>query len=64
MSLRSFHLLFIAASLALMAFVTVWSGRQYLSGNDHLGSAAAAAALFLGGLAYLPWFIRRTKRLG
>ena len=64
MSLKSFHLVFIAASLGLMAFVTVWAGRQVMAGNDHLGSAVTAGLLFIAGLAYLPWFLRHTKKLG
>ncbi len=63
MSLRWVHALFIVSAVALMAFVALWSGRQYLSGNDHLGSAVTASLLFVAGLAYLPWFLRHSKSL-
>lgn len=58
MSLKYFHLFFIATTLGLMAFVVYWgSGRH---SNPLLISAAAAIVL---GLGYLRWFLRKYRYL-
>lgn len=54
MSLRSFHILFITASLALMAFLILWSVRASQAWLT-LASACGLAA----GLPYLGWFLRK-----
>ena len=54
MSLRSFHILLIAAALALLAFLGAWAGARGFSPL----SWAAAAGLGLG-LPYLYWFMGR-----
>lgn len=63
MSLRSFHILFILASLGLMAFLGGWAGLRLLGGEDGcnvvLGGASAAG--LAAGVPYLLWFIRRTR---
>jgi hypothetical protein len=65
MSLRSFHLLFIALSVVLAAFVAAWSAGQYQVARDGvyvasgLGSAVAAALLVVYGAK----FQRRTRQL-
>jgi hypothetical protein len=65
MSLRAFHLLFIALSVVLAAFMAAWALGQYQT--DHqigyvftcVVSLAAAAGLAVYGAA----FQRKTKRL-
>jgi hypothetical protein len=65
MSLRAFHLLFIALSIALAAFLAAWSAGQYRVTSDigYLGTGAASLAC-AGGLAlYAAAFQRKTRRL-
>ena len=65
MSLRAFHLFFIAASVVLSAFVAAWAAGQYREFHDAAyagagaASLAAAAALAVYGAA----FQRKTKNL-
>ena len=65
MSLRSFHLLFIALSVVLSAFFAAWAAGQYQL--EHQIGYAAIAALALasgGGLAvYGARFQRKTRNL-
>ena len=65
MSLKAFHLFFIATALALLAFTAYWSGSRVLAGEDH-GLTAMAAASCLGllaGFPYLAWFLRKSRAL-
>lgn len=65
MSLRAFHLLFIALSVVLAAFVAAWATGQYRLEHETgyavaaVGAVAAAAALAVYGAA----FQRKTKNL-
>jgi hypothetical protein len=65
MSLKAFHLLFIALSIVLAAFVAAWAVSQYQVRHDlnyalaGLASAAAGAGLAVYGAA----FQRKTRRL-
>jgi len=65
MSLKYFHLFFIALSVILAAFVAAWAGGQYRALHDAqyaVGGAisvACAAALALYGVA----FQRKARRL-
>lgn len=65
MSLRAFHLLFIALSVVLAAFFAAWAVGQYRL--EHQIGYAAAGALALvcgGGLAvYGTRFQRKTRSL-
>ena len=65
MSLRQFHLLFIALSVVLTAFFAAWAGGQYRASQD--GGYALAAVVSLGAGAalavYGAAFQRKTKRL-
>ena len=65
MSLRAFHLLFIALSIVLAAFVAAWSVGEYQAGHDTGYAAAAVGSLVSAiGLAwYAAAFQRKTKRL-
>jgi hypothetical protein len=65
MSLRAFHLLFIALSVVLVAFFGAWSIGQYRAVNDFeyvlvgIGSLASGVGLVFYGAA----FQRKTKGL-
>jgi len=64
MSLRAFHLLFIALSVILAAFFGAWAFGEYRAGHGAvyvitaLGSLVAAVALAAYGVA----FQKKTKR--
>ncbi len=65
MSLRSFHLLFIALSVVLAAFVAAWAGGQYRLAHD-TGFVATSLVAALSGVAlavYGAKFRRKTKNL-
>ena len=65
MSLRAFHLLFIALSVVLTAFFAAWAFGEYRANNalsyaaTGVGSLAAGVALAIYGVA----FQKKTKRL-
>jgi len=65
MSLRAFHLLFIALSIVLAAFLAAWAMAQYQIGHEMSylaasgGSILTAAALAVYGVA----FQRKTKNM-
>jgi hypothetical protein len=65
MSLRAFHLLFIALSVVLTAFFAAWAFGQY---RDGLGltyavTAVVSLAAGIGLVAYGVAFWKKTKRL-
>jgi hypothetical protein len=66
MSLRVFHLLFIALSVILAAFFAAWAANEYRSGQPFLYVIAASVALLAGaGLAvYGTAFQRKTRDFG
>jgi ABC-type Mn2+/Zn2+ transport system permease subunit len=65
MSLRAFHLLFIALSVILTAFFAAWAAGQYRAGQDvtyalvAVGSLAASVGLVVYGTK----FQRKTRNL-
>lgn len=63
MSLKHFHLVFIAMTLGLMAFLAYWSRLMWLDGAPQPGMAAASAAGLAAGLSYLAWFLRKYRAL-
>ena len=65
MSLRTFHLLFIALSVVLTAFVAAWAAGQYRVDHQSRYVVAAAAALAAGaGLAaYGAAFQRKMRQV-
>jgi len=65
MSLRAFHLLFIALSVVLAAFVAAWAGSQYRTGHEvgYAFAGVAALAAACGLIAYGAAFQRKTKNL-
>jgi hypothetical protein len=65
MSLRAFHLLFIALSVMLTAFVAAWAVSQYRAVHDagYLIACIASVATGIGLAVYGAAFQRKTKRL-
>ncbi len=65
MSLRAFHLLFVALSVMLAAFVAAWAGGQYRLEHDVVYAISAAGSLVAGaGLAvYGARFQKKTRSL-
>lgn len=65
MSLRMFHLVFIALSVMLAAFFAAWAGGQYRLDHDLLYAVTAAGSIAAGGA--LTWygaaFQRKTRNL-
>ncbi len=65
MSLKAFHIFFIAVSMLLGMFVGGWGVRQYLI-NDSVGSLALGVFFFISAfvlLAYGLKFIRMVEDL-
>jgi FlaG/FlaF family flagellin (archaellin) len=65
MSLRHFHLLFIAVSVILTAFFAAWAAGQYRVAQDASYALAAAASLCAGAAlaVYGAAFQRKTRRM-
>ena len=65
MSLRAFHMLFIALSVVLTAFFAAWAAGQYRLEHEIEYAVAGAAALVAGGglAVYGAAFQRKTRHL-
>ena len=65
MSLRAFHLVFIALSVILSAFSAAWAGAQYGSTHQAMVLVMAAAFLVTASMlvVYLAAFVRKTRNL-
>ena len=65
MSLRAFHLLFIALSIVLAAFLAAWAVGQYRTGHDavYLGAGAASLVSAAALAVYAVAFQRKTRDL-
>jgi FlaG/FlaF family flagellin (archaellin) len=65
MSLRAFHLFFIAVSVVLAAFVAAWALGQYqaVQGPTYVVTGVAALATGAGLAWYGATFQRKTRRL-
>jgi hypothetical protein len=65
MSLKMFHLVFVALSVVLTAFVAAWAVGQYRIEQDAGYVAAAAASLAAGAalVVYGAAFQRKTRRM-
>ncbi len=66
LSLKAFHIFFIAVSILLGMFVGGWGVRQYMI-NDSVGSLALGVFFFVSAfvlLAYGLKFIRKIEELG
>ena len=64
-SLRAFHLLFIALSVVLAAFLAAWAVGQYRAAHDgvYVITAVGAVAAAVGLAVYGAAFQRKTKNL-
>ena len=66
-SLRAIHLVFITASITLMALAALWGVAMYASDRGTAGYLAFAAGSAAGGTGlavYLVAFVRKTRRIG
>jgi hypothetical protein len=65
MSLRGFHLLFIALSVVLAGFLAAWAAGQYRAGHqlDYAIAGAASAVAAAGLVMYGAAFQRKTRHL-
>jgi hypothetical protein len=64
MSLKSFHLVFISASVLLALFLAAWCFGAGDPGGPRTAAGGLAALLGGGGLVgYEAWFLRRTRGL-
>ena len=63
MSLRAFHLLFIALSIVLAAFLAAWAVGQYRTVHDlaYLGAGAASLGSAAALAVYAVAFQRKTR---
>ena len=65
MSLRAFHLLFVAVSVILAAFVAAWAVEQYQLEHEMQYAVTCVVAVAISGLlvAYGAMFQRKTRNL-
>jgi len=65
MSLRAFHVLFIALSVVLAAFFAAWAIDQYRAGHQIGYAVTGVGSLALGGalVVYGALFLRKTRNL-
>jgi hypothetical protein len=65
MSLRAFHLVFIALSVMLTAFVAAWAASEYRAAHDagYVVAGVASVAAGIGLAVYGAAFQRKTKGL-
>lgn len=63
MSLKHFHLFFIACSIGLMVFLLTWTRGQAAAGQPWPVFAGFAWAGAVASVAYLAWFVRRYQTL-
>lgn len=67
MSLRSIHLVFIAASILLAALTTWWGVAMFLTGrggSGYLLFAGGSLGAVIGMAIYAVLFIRKTRAIG
>jgi hypothetical protein len=61
MSLRAFHLVFIAVSVALSAFVAAWGLREWRA--THSGGAIALSVIFFAcGVALIAYGVHAARK--
>ena len=65
MSLRAFHLVFIALSVVLAAFIAAWAVGQYRLGHETIYAVTGGVALLASAalMTYAVKFQRKTKHL-
>lgn len=63
MTLKGFHIVFIACASALAFLVGAWVLKSAdLEGTARLAAAAGAFAIGLGLIAYETWFLRYSRK--
>ncbi len=62
MSLRYFHIVFIAASVGLSIFVAIWGIREFRA-TDSMGALVLAIAFMLCGVALVAYADRAFRKL-
>lgn len=65
MSLKAFHIIFVAASVGVSLFLGVWSALAYRNTGApvHLVFAIASALAIVGLLIYGRYFLRKLKHI-
>ena len=65
MSLKAFHIVFVAASVVLMAFLSGWSFLSYQEtrSSEYLVWSLCAACSVVGLLVYGRFFIRKLRNI-
>ena len=66
MGLKTFHLVFIAASTVFFLAFGIWGVWDFLS-SGNWGNLVMAICSFIGAGAlvlYTPWFLRKLKNIG
>ena len=65
MSLKAFHIVFVAASVILMAFLTGWSLLAYQETHsaDYLVWSLCAACSVVGLVVYGRFFLRKLRNI-
>jgi len=65
MSLKAFHIVFVAASVILMAFLTGWSFLAYQETHaaDYLVWSLCAACSVVGLVVYGRFFLRKLRNI-
>lgn len=65
MSLKTFHLIFVSASIAISLFLGVWAGMAYRESGStlHLSFAISSALAVVGLLWYGKYFLRKLKHI-
>ena len=62
LSLKSFHIVFILASIALCLMVTIWGAQQYMRVGA-LGSIIMAVTFGVSGVALIVYMVRYFLKL-
>ncbi len=63
MSLKGFHLFFIAVSVALSIFVFVWSIRRYTGGEESVGLLILAGICLVSAIGLTVYGVRVRRKL-
>lgn len=65
MSLKAFHVVFIAAALVLAGWTAWWSWGRWATGDggSWLALAAACGAAVVALVVYGAWFLRKTREV-
>lgn len=62
MSLRSFHVVFIAATLTMLSFTVVWASGRNAAGLVSPWALGVSLAGALLAAPYLVWFLKKVRQ--